>query len=270
MGPVLHESTNDFQIGSWVVPDPKLPSGVRSLSLAAATWMSTSLAGADTPVGGWCACGRSASRSPGQPRGHPSGFPDSVHFGKCLDLVELQDGTIIMMVGAPDDDDRGRLWSQGNASGSVFVYRRDGATSQWVPFGPPNAPENKPVDFKLCSPPHNPASSLVGRSIWTWTKRAPAVRSSVLPVAPTRSTPMPMALAWRMPGQRTCTCSTTTDAGSSSSGSLCPWLTSSGRTMGQATSKRVPAPKFKFSHLGLARASSIRSIRSKCRPRHAE
>ena len=27
MGPVLHESTNDSQIGSWVVPDPKLPSG---------------------------------------------------------------------------------------------------------------------------------------------------------------------------------------------------------------------------------------------------
>ena len=150
---------------------------------------------------------------------------------------------------------------RGMLRGSVFVYRRDGATSQWVPFGPP-APENKPVDFKCTHPPHNPASSLGGRSIWTWTKRASAVRSSVLPVAPRdlhqcrwhslgecRGSVRVRARQRRMLDPRA--------AAHSAHGRL--------RVVerwGKRHRSGVPAPKSKFSHLGLARASSIRSIRS--------
>lgn len=86
----------------------------------------------------------------------PSSLPDSVHYGKCLDLVELDDGNVIMMVGAPDDDDRGRVWPQGNSSGAVFVYRLDAATSTWIPFSEPNSPPDKPVDFKIYSPDPEP------------------------------------------------------------------------------------------------------------------
>lgn len=146
--------TSKSDLGLFQIPNYR--QGVRTLSLAAAIWMSTSLAGADTPVGGAGVLAGEVPQDLPANLGVTPALPDSIHFGKCLDLVELQDGTIIMMVGAPDDDDRGRLWSQGNASGSVFVYRRDGATSQWVPFGPPNAPENKPVDFKLYSPTPQP------------------------------------------------------------------------------------------------------------------
>ena len=135
---------------------PNYCQGVRTVSFAAAIWMSTSLSLADTPVGGAGVLAGEVRQDLPANFGVTPALPDSVHFGKCLDLVELQDGTIIMMVGAPDDDDRGRLWSQGNASGSVFVYRRDGATSEWVPFGIPNAPDDKPVDFKLYSPTPQP------------------------------------------------------------------------------------------------------------------
>ncbi|MEL7066936.1 MAG: hypothetical protein AAGK24_05855, partial [Planctomycetota bacterium] len=134
---------------------PNYLQGVRHLSIVAAFMMAPSLA-ADTPVGGAGVLAGEVLPEISAGLGIAPALPDSIHFGKCLDLVELSNGTLIMMVGAPDDDDRGRLWSQGNASGSVFVYRRDGATSEWVPFGPPNAPDDKPVDFKLYSPTPQP------------------------------------------------------------------------------------------------------------------
>lgn len=84
-------------------------------------------------------------------------LPDSVHYGKCLDLAELSDGTFIMMVGAPDDDDQGRAWSQGNAAGSVFVYRRASGSSEWTPFLSDEKPGKEPTDFKLYSPDPQPA-----------------------------------------------------------------------------------------------------------------
>ena len=88
---------------------PNYRQGVRTFSIATAVWMSTSLAVADTPVGGAGVLAGEVLQDVPSNFGVSPALPDSVHFGKSLDLVELQDGTIIMMVGAPDDDDRGRI-----------------------------------------------------------------------------------------------------------------------------------------------------------------
>ena len=137
--------TSKSDLGLFQIPNYR--QGVRTLLLAAALRMSTSLVGADTPVGepgGLCKEVPQDSRLTRV----TLLLPDSIHFGKCLDLIELQDGTIIMMVGAPDDDDRGRLWSQGmhqalSSCIAATVPLRSGFL--W----PTHAPENKPVDFKF-------------------------------------------------------------------------------------------------------------------------
>ena len=80
---------------------------VRHLSIVAAFMMTPSLA-ADTPVGGAGVLAGEVLPEISAGLGIAPALPDSIHFGKCLDLVELPSGTLIMMVGAPDDDDRGR------------------------------------------------------------------------------------------------------------------------------------------------------------------
>ena len=112
--------TSESDLGLLQIPDYR--QGVRTLSLAAAIWMSTSLVGADTPVGGAGVLAGEVPQDLPANLGVTPALPDSIHFGKCLDLIELQDGTIIMMVGAPDDDDK-TVWSQGNAADLFFVYK---------------------------------------------------------------------------------------------------------------------------------------------------
>ena len=146
-------STSKSDLG--LVHVPKYLQDVSAFFLAAVIAMSTSLAGADEPVGAGL-LGDEVSRDLPPNLGVIPALPDSVHFGKCLDLVELQDGTIIMMVGAPDDDDQGRSWSQGNAAGSVFVFKRSSGSSEWTPFINEGDPGEKPSDFKLYSPDPQP------------------------------------------------------------------------------------------------------------------
>ena len=105
-----------------------MPSGLTAWKTTSLVLFCSSLVSvvlADIPVGGAGVLAGEVTREIPVDFGVEPSLPSSVHFGKCLDLVELMDGTRIMMVGAPDDDDGGRLWSQGNASGSVFVYRQE-------------------------------------------------------------------------------------------------------------------------------------------------
>ncbi|MEO1372605.1 MAG: hypothetical protein AAFU75_09110, partial [Planctomycetota bacterium] len=80
---------------------------MRHLSIVAAIMMAPSLA-ADTPVGGAGVLAGEVLPEISAGLGIAPALPDSIHFGKCLDLVELPNGTLIMMVGAPDDHNRPR------------------------------------------------------------------------------------------------------------------------------------------------------------------
>ena len=61
--------TSKSDLGLYQIPNYR--QGVRTLSLAAAIWMSTSLAGADTPVGGAGVLAGEVPQDFGQPRVTP-------------------------------------------------------------------------------------------------------------------------------------------------------------------------------------------------------
>ena len=103
--------TSKSDLGLFKIPNYR--QGVRTDATSAAIWMSTSLAGADTPVGGAGVLAGEVPQDLPPNLGVTPALSDSVHFGKCLDLVELQSNGSTLL---SDDSDRRRLWLQGNVA----------------------------------------------------------------------------------------------------------------------------------------------------------